>query len=202
MIPRPEHPKPQFQRESWQNLNGEWEFAFDHGVSGLARGLHLPETAYPQRILVPFCPESERSGIGYKDFMACVWYRRSLKIEEAQLEGRVLLHFGAADYETHVFINGEEAGVHRGGYASFSMEIGPWLHAGENSLTVQCIDDLRGGQQPRGKQCAQFYSKGCDYTRTTGIWQTVWLEFVPKTYLRGMKAAADLRGHVSLQIQV
>lgn len=202
MIPRPEHPKPQFQRESWQNLNGEWEFAFDHGVSGLARGLHLPETAYPQRILVPFCPESERSGIGYKDFMACVWYRRSFKIEEAQLEGRVLLHFGAADYETHVFINGEEAGVHRGGYASFSMEIGPWLHAGENSLTVQCIDDLRGGQQPRGKQCAQFYSKGCDYTRTTGIWQTVWLEFVPKTYLQGMKAVADMRGHVSLQIQV
>lgn len=201
MIPRPEHPKPQFQRESWQNLNGEWEFAFDHGVSGLARGLHLPETAYPQRILVPFCPESERSGIGYKDFMACVWYRRSLKIEETQLEGQVLLHFGAADYETHVFINGEEAGVHRGGYASFSMEIGPWLHAGENSLTVQCIDDLRGGQQPRGKQCAQFYSKGCDYTRTTGIWQTVWLEFVPKTYLQGMKAVADMYGRVSLQIQ-
>ena len=121
-IPRKEHPKPQMQRLNWMNLNGEWDFAFDFGNSGIARRLFEKEKL-DQKIIVPFCPESELSGIGYKDFIPAVWYLRTFELTEAQRNGRVLLHFGAVDYECHVWINGKEAGVHKGGYASFRFDI-------------------------------------------------------------------------------
>ena len=103
---RQEHPNPQFERENWLNLNGEWAFAFDFGKSGMQRKWYAAEEEAKQyfthTIQVPFCPESTLSGIGYKDFMPAVWYRRNITIEENQLQGRVLLHFGAVDYECHV----------------------------------------------------------------------------------------------------
>lgn len=174
------------QRENWMNLNGEWGFTFDFGNSGIDRKFY--EGAKPERtITVPFCPESDLSGIGYKDFMAAVWYYRTVTLTKEQLKGRVLLHFGAVDYECRVWVNGREAGMHRGGYTSFCFDITKLVTEGENSLTVYAGDDLRSGDQPKGKQSSLFYSHNCDYTRTTGIWQTVWMEFVPESYIESVQ---------------
>ena len=194
IIPRPEHPQPLMRRENWRNLNGEWLFEFDFGVSGAERGLSKPEKAdeYTKKITVPFCPESQLSGIGFKDFIPSVWYKRSITISEKQLSGRVILHFGAVDYECDVYINGKNAGNHFGGYSSFTLDITDLLTAGENDLTVNARDNLRSGKQPRGKQSGEYYSQGCDYTRTTGIWQTVWLEFVPEGYIKTAKYYPDI----------
>ncbi len=194
IIPRPEHPQPMMRRDSWQNLNGEWLFEFDFGASGAERGFYKPENAckYSKRITVPFCPESKLSGIGYKDFIPSVWYKRTVNISDEQLSGRVLLHFGAVDYECNVYINGKNAGSHFGGYSSFTFDITDLLKTGENDLTVNAKDDLRSAKQPRGKQSADFYSHDCDYTRTTGIWQTVWLEYVPSGYIKTAKYYPDV----------
>ncbi len=182
-IPRPEHPFPQFVRKDWMNLNGTWDFEFDFSVSGLERGFEK-RTDFQEQILVPFCPESDLSGIGYKDFIPAVWYHRTFSISEGQKEGRILLHFGAVDYDCRVFVNGKEAGRHKGGYVSFSFDITELSVAGENHLTVYAQDDTRSPMQPIGKQSDRYASHDCSYTRTTGIWQTVWLEFVPVHYIK------------------
>lgn len=192
-IPRFEHPKPQFERKNWMNLNGEWDFCFDNGRSGVARKLYESFDCYDKKITVPFCVESELSGIGYKDFIYGVWYKRTVNLSEENLNGRVFLHFGAADYKTVVFINGKKVGEHIGGYVSFSFEITEFVTAGENTVVVYCEDDTRNPMIPRGKQSEEFYSHGCDYTRTTGIWQTVWLEFTPVNYVRKVKYYPDYR---------
>lgn len=185
-IPRPEHPNPQFERSRWQNLNGLWDFEFDFGTTGLERKLY-ENPQFTKQILVPFCPESQLSGIGYTDFIPCCWYHRSFTIHAEDLNDAVYLHFGAVDYEAHVFINGQEAGTHKGGYTSFQVEISALLKEGENDLTVCAIDHPLEGKQPSGKQSDQYYSYGCYYTRTTGIWQTVWLEFAPKAHIKSVR---------------
>ncbi len=185
-MPRSEYPRPQMRRKEWMNLNGEWDFAFDFGNSGIARKLFLKE-GLDEKIIVPFCPESELSGIGYKDYMPAVWYQRSFELTDAQRSGRVLLHFGAVDYECRVWVNGKEAGSHKGGYVSFQFDITDLAVTGRNRVTVYAADDQRSGKQCKGKQSSQFYSFGCEYTRTTGIWQTVWLEFVPNRYIKSVK---------------
>ena len=114
-IPRKEYPRPQFERENWLNLNGEWAFEMDNGRSGEARGLYQEGAALADKILVPFCPESELSGIGHKDFMYGVWYKRTVSLTEAQLSGRAVLHFGAVDYHCKTYVNGVLAGEHKGG---------------------------------------------------------------------------------------
>ena len=179
---RKEHPKPQMQRENWQNLNGEWDFAFDFSCSGVERKFYERD-GLDQKIQVPFCPESDLSGIGYKDFIPAVWYQKKVTLTAKQLEGVVRLHFGAVDYECRVWVNGQEAGTHTGGYVSFCLDISKYVKEGENVLTVYAKDDVRNSRQCSGKQSEAFHSYGCMYTRTTGIWQTVWLEFVPKTYI-------------------
>ena len=196
MTTRNAYPRPELVRENWINLCGKWEFEFDFGKSGKPRGVarkeHLEKT-----IQVPFCPESELSGIGYKDFMPAVWYGKNIAVTEDDLKGNILLHFGAVDFLSHVYVNGELAGTHKGGYCSFTVDITKFLTAGENRIVVWAVDDVRPDAQPRGKQSRVFYSVGCDYTRTTGIWQTVWLEYVPKTYLKKIKInATDLGGTV------
>lgn len=199
---RQEYPRPQFVRDDWKNLNGKWEFEIDHGNSGKDRKLYEASSLADQ-INVPFCPESELSGIGYKDFMAAVWYRREFDIPENWKDKRILLHFGAVDYETTVWINGKEAGKHRGGYTPFSFEITDLLKNGNNVLTVNAVDDNRSGLQPRGKQSAGYYSAGCDYTRTTGIWQTVWLEAVPKSYIKKAKYISNPKdSSVNIELEV
>ncbi len=151
----------------------------------------LEKDEWSRKINVPFCPESKLSGIEYTDFIAAVWYRKSVTVTEAQLEGRVLIHFGAVDYETYLYVNGEEAGYHKGGYTSFTFDITEFLTAGENVIAVNARDDVRDPLVPRGKQSELYNSHGCDYTRTTGIWQTVWLEFVPKAYVKSFKLFPD-----------
>jgi len=191
MIYRTEHPKPQFQRDSWMNLNGSWDFEMDPGRSGEAREMFSETAAYTRTINVPFCMESALSGVAYTDFMPAVWYRRNVTVTEAQLAGRVILHFGAVDYRAVVYVNGTQVGEHRGGYVSFSFDVTETMKAGENVIAVYAEDDSRDGLIPSGKQCMRYASRGCYYTRTTGIWQTVWLEFVPKTYIKKTKYVTD-----------
>lgn len=185
-IPRPEHPQPQMERADWMNLNGEWDFAFDFGNSGIDRKLY-EKTEFSEKIMVPFCPESRLSGVEHKDFIPAVWYHRTFSISPNQSQSKILLHFGAVDYECHVWINGKEAGLHKGGYSSFHFDITSLINEGENHLTVYAGDDTRSGRQPRGKQSSKYDSSGCDYTRTTGIWQTVWLEFVPQCHIEKLQ---------------
>ena len=182
-IPRNEYPRPQFVREGWLNLNGRWQFEIDQGDSGRIRGL-VEKEKLDREILVPFCPESKLSGVGYTDFMAAVWYKRSFTLPEDATGKRVILHFGAVDYLTEVWINGKSVGTHKGGYTSFSFDITDALCEGENTLTVCAQDDTRSPHQPSGKQSHKYESYGCYYTRTTGIWQTVWLEWVDACYIR------------------
>lgn len=190
MIYRQEHPDPQWERSTWKNLNGQWEFDFDFSNTAIERELYKA-ASLPKKITVPFCPESELSGIGYRDFMPAVCYRRTVELSETELTGRVLLHFGAVDYESHIYINGELAGKHLGGYASFTLDITKLVRMGENTIFVIARDDVRSAQQPAGKQSNRHDSWGCFYTRTTGIWQTVWLEFVPERYVKKAKYYPD-----------
>lgn len=189
-IPRSEHPKPQFQRDNWMNLNGEWAFEIDNGCSGIARGLAEAETL-AGKITVPFCPQSVLSGVGQVDFIRGVWYKRRVTLTEAQCNACIYLHFGAVDYDATVFVNGQKAGTHRGGYTSFAFDITEFTHPGENIITVYAEDDERNPLIPVGKQSTQYHSYGCHYTRTTGIWQTVWLEFMPKTHIEKVKFYPD-----------
>ena len=182
-IPRSEYPRPQFVREGWMNLNGVWQFEIDHGDTGRKRGLAKKEKL-DSEILVPFCPESKLSGVEYKDFMRAVWYKRCFVLPEEAQSKRVILHFGAVDYLCEVWVNGVSVGTHKGGYTSFSFDITDALKEGENEITVCAQDDTRSGHQPSGKQSMTYESHGCHYTRTTGIWQTVWLEWVSPCYIK------------------
>ncbi|MEE1025729.1 MAG: glycoside hydrolase family 2 TIM barrel-domain containing protein [Acutalibacteraceae bacterium] len=192
-IPRPEYPKPQFERENWLNLNGVWQFEIDNGRSGIDRGLAEADAKLSDQILVPFCPESKLSGIENTDFMYGVWYKRTVTLTEQQCAQRVVLHFGAVDYTANVFVNGQKVGTHKGGYISFAMDITKFVTPGENVITVFAEDDTRCGNIPKGKQAHHYHSSGCNYTRTTGIWQTVWLEFTPKSYIKSVKYYPDYK---------
>ncbi|MBQ3529977.1 MAG: beta-galactosidase [Oscillospiraceae bacterium] len=187
MLYRTEHPKPQFERENWLNLNGEWQFEIDNSNSGAARNLFDTNEEFSLKINVPFCPESKLSGIGNVDFMNSVWYKRAFEITEKQIGNLTFLHFGAVDYEAIVYINGQKCFTHKGGYVSFCVDITDYIKVGTNIVTVNAIDDTRNRLIPSGKQCEAFGSYGCYYTRTTGIWQTVWLEFVPKIHIEKVK---------------
>ena len=189
-IPRAEHPNPQWERKTWKNLNGPWEFEFDFGCSAVERRL-WEKKRFDREILVPFCPESRLSGIGYTDFINGVAYRKNFELSQEELSGRVLLHFGAVDYEASVYVNGTLVGSHKGGYTSFSFDITKHVAPGPNTLFVAVKDDVRSGLQPKGKQAHLYASSGCDYTRTTGIWQTVWLEFVPERHIQSAKYYPD-----------
>lgn len=201
-ILRAEHPRPDFERSHWLNLNGEWEFEVDAGGSGEARGL-ISRKRLGNTILVPFCPESPLSGVGCLDFMETVWYRRKVTLPRAWQNRRVLLHFGAVDYETTVWVNGTLAGRHRGGYTPFTVEITKAIKGRVNEVVVRAEDRVRSGLQPSGKQSAKYDSWGCLYRRTTGIWQTVWLEAVGDTYIERVSVHADYEsGRVVVQADV
>ena len=193
-IPRPEHPRPQFQRDAWVNLNGPWTFAFDPGRSGLAAGWH-ESAGFDREIVVPFCPESMLSGVGHTDFIEAMWYHRRFDVP-ADWAGRdVLLHFGGVDYESEVFVDGRSVGRHFGGTVSFCHDITRFVQPGSShDLVVRVYDDVRSGVQPGGKQCPALHSRGCHYTRTTGIWQTVWLEAIAPGGLAGVQIVPDLDG--------
>ncbi|WP_394428620.1 glycoside hydrolase family 2 protein [Streptomyces sp. SGAir0957] len=178
-LPRPEYPRPQFAREAWLNLNGEWQFEIDRADTGLERGLR--ERDLSGRITVPFCPESELSGIGDTDFLEAVWYRRTVTVPAEWTDSRVLLHFGAVDHDTTVWADGVEVARHRGGFTPFTADLGEIAAPGREVTLVVRARDTRHGPQARGKQATWYANTHCHYTRTTGIWQTVWLEPVPRT---------------------
>jgi len=180
-IPKPEHPRPQSTRPDWLILNGTWDFERDRGDSGLERGLLERELA--EEILVPFAPESIASGIGDVDFLTAVWYRRRVRIPAGWSGRRVLLHFGAVDHDATVWVGGEEVARHRGGFTSFTADLGVRAHEEELVITVRARD-TRDEPQARGKQATWYANTECFYTRTTGIWQTVWLEPVPEAHIR------------------
>lgn len=188
-IPRPEYPRPQMVRSEWLNLNGEWQFEIDPGRSGRERG--LVDSPLRARIVVPFCPESTLSGVGNKDFMPAVWYRRSFDLPQGWNGRRILIHFGAVDYKTEAWVNGRSVGTHEGGYSSFTFDITSTILPENNVITVCAEDDIRSRMQPRGKQSALYHSQGGEYTRTTGIWQTVWLECVNDVYVTSLKIYSD-----------
>lgn len=189
-IPRPEYPRPQFQRSAWLCLNGEWEFEFDPGDSGLERG--ILQRSLSQRIQVPFCPESVLSGIGNTDFMNAVWYRREVTVPSTWADKDILLHFQAVDYDATIWVNGREVARHRGGFTPITCNLHGVVTAGENMvIMVRARDDHRL-PKPRGKQERQYANHGCEYTRTTGIWQTVWLEPVSYVHFKRPRITPDV----------
>jgi beta-galactosidase/beta-glucuronidase len=186
-VPRGEYPRPQFSRPDWLCLNGDWEFEVDAADSGLERG--LLNRGLRDRITVPFAPESELSGIGDTDFLEAVWYRRSFAVPDSWGGRRVLLHFGAVDHDATVWVDGIEVVRHRGGWTPFTVDLG--AVEGQLRVVVRARDTHRG-PQARGKQSSEWANHACDYTRTTGIWQTVWAEPVPEVHLRRPRITPDL----------
>ena len=190
--PRAEYPRPQFERADWVNLNGEWSFALDLSDSGRDRDFYNSK-GFDGRITVPFAPESKLSGIGYTDFINSVWYQRMIQIPSAWQGKRVKLNFGAVYYESEVYIDGRFVGRHYGGSDSFAFDITDFVGDGkEHSIVVHAESDLRSGTQPGGKQSTNYYSYGCSYTRTTGIWQTVWMEAVDDMALERVQVVTDI----------
>lgn len=188
-VPRAEHPRPDAFRENWVTLNGEWQFAIDPAGDGEQRGL-ISGKDLGAKITVPFCPESKLSGIGHYDLMKNVWYRRSLEVPAAMKGKRVRLHFGGVDYQAWVWINGTLAGTHVGGNVAFAFDITRHLREGANEIVVRAFDDTASGRQPTGKQ-THTVSEGCVYTRTTGIWQPVWLEAVGDSFVESFSIVPD-----------
>jgi beta-galactosidase/beta-glucuronidase len=190
-IPRPEYPRPDMVRADWLNLNGSWEFALDLTDTGEEKAF-IQGQGFDQRILVPFAPESPLSGIGRLDFLAAAWYKRTFALPESWTGKRVLIHFEACDYETTVWLNGQKVGVHVGGYTPSCFDLTPFLVSGENRLVVRARDDTRSGLQPTGKQSHRLNSYSCLYRRTTGIWQTVWLEPVSSPFIEKYSVVPNL----------
>ena len=191
-LPRPEYPRPQFEREAWMNLNGTWSFDFDFGKSGKDRNYQNSQDLGKQ-ILVPYCPESKLSGVQHVDFINCMWYQRKISIPSDWNNKKIFLNFGAVDYMAEIYIDGNIIQRHYGGSSSFSVDVTRFVKAGqEHNLVIQVKDDLRSGLQTGGKQCTGYYSGGCSYTRVTGIWQTVWMEAVAENGLKSTVVRSDI----------
>ncbi|HVF29217.1 MAG TPA: glycoside hydrolase family 2 TIM barrel-domain containing protein [Pyrinomonadaceae bacterium] len=176
-IPRREYPRPQFVRDQWMNLNGEWEFAFDDADEGTQLGWH-DGRKFEKRIVVPFPYQSELSGIGDRTVHERVWYARTFEVPTDWAGRDLLLNFGAVDYRSTVWVNGQQVGHNQGGHVPFQFDIAPYVKQGVNRLTVY-VEDAQDAHQPRGKQSTTGLPHDIDYYCTTGIWQTVWLEPVP-----------------------
>ena len=190
--PRAEYPRPQFEREQWVNLNGTWTFDFDFGKSGKDRRLQSAEK-FDKNITVPFCPESKLSGVGYTDFIEQMWYQRNITIPSDWNGKKIFLNFGAVDYCAEIYVNGKFVQRHFGGSSSFAVDLTRYVTPGKtHNLVVFVQDDLRSGLQTGGKQCGNYYSGGCSYTRTTGIWQTVWMEAVSADGLKSVFVRPDI----------
>ncbi len=190
-IPRPEHPRPDLFRPDWINLNGTWDFEIDNDQAGVKKKF-FNKTSLDSKIIVPFSPESKLSGVGNTDFMNMLWYRRNIEIPKEWDGKNVLLHIGGCDYQTTLYVNEKMVGTHKGGYISFTFNITEYLKASDNYITICVEDDIQSGNQFSGKQSKQPESYACFYTRTTGIWQTVWLEAVEKCHVTGYKIYSNI----------
>ena len=197
-VPRPEHPNPQFEREDWVNLNGEWKFELDRGISGRDRKFYEREHL-DSKIIVPFCPESKLSGVGNTDYLNCVWYLKRVNIKDC--DKRVILHFGAVDYESYIYVNSKQVYHNVGGYVGFDIDITDYVEMGKENIITVCAIDTHPNGKASGKQSENYYSIECCYTRTTGIWQTVWFEYVEKSYIKSVKYYTSTE-QKSVQIEV
>lgn len=199
--PKPEHPRPQLFRQNWINLNGTWGFEIDASDSGLERGLVTRELQ--GEILVPFAPESALSGVEHVDFMEAVWYRHTVTVPQEWAGQRILLHFGAVDHDATVWVNGVEVARHRGGFTPFSADLTGVAEAGAEALIVVRARDSRHEMQARGKQATWYNNTHCQYTRTTGIWQTVWMEAVPEVHIKRLRMTPNLaESAITLEVPV
>ncbi len=219
---RKEHPRPIFYRKDWINLNGQWSCEFSKDIKGFSKR-KLNKKKFTKKINVPFCPESKLSGIGHTDFIQEIYYQKTFKIPETWKNKKILLHFGGVDYESTIYINKKKVGFNQGGSTPFSLEISSSLNKNtENDLKLYVIDKRCAGSpepkfdykgrgvfrsqddikkwvlnknrfQPRGKQSTFRHSYGCYYTRTTGIWQTVWLEAVNHKNIKNINIQANVK---------
>ena len=202
-IPRPEHPRPDFMRDTFYNLNGVWEFAFDDNNIGLKEGWYKPNYKLDKTITVPFCYQSVASGIGPTDEIhPIMWYRRKFTVP-TEMQGRnILMNFGAVDYEAMVYVNGMAVGGHKGGYTPFQLDVTPFLTEGENDLCVRVVD-MPDPVQPRGKQNWKEGLYLCWYTPHSGIWQTVYLEAASETRIDYIHVTPDIdKGLASVEIML
>jgi hypothetical protein len=193
-IPRSEHPQPQFMRSQWSTLNGPWEFAFDDWNEGLAEHWNAGLKTFPRRITIPYCFESKLSGIVDTGFHPLAWYRRQFEIPSAWRGRRVLLHFGAVDYRAWVWLNGQLLGAHEGGNVPFSFDVTSALRPGQNIVVVRAEDPPEDRAIPRGKQYWKLQSESIFYTRTSGIWQPVWLEATGAAHFENIHVIAGQDG--------
>ena len=199
------HPRPQLTRPRWIDLSGPWEFAFDDADVGLDYGWENRTDVFDRTITVPFPPESRASGIGDPAPHPVVWYRRAFRADPADRRERLLLHFGAVDYRASVWVNGQLVARHEGGHTPFSADITSVLgdDGDENVLVVRAEDQPADLAQPRGKQDWEPEPHKIWYHRTTGIWQPVWLEPVPSTYIAELRWTPDLdRGLLGVQVRL
>jgi beta-galactosidase/beta-glucuronidase len=182
------HPRPLLRRERWTRLDGSWDFAWDaHGAWQLPS-----DVSFDKEILVPFAPETPASGLGVIEPHRVCWYQRTFSAPQLHGEDRLMLNFGAVDHQARVWVNGHLAAEHEGGYTPFSTDVTTLLQAGEQVITVRAEDHPGDLGQPRGKQDWQPEPHVVWYPRTTGIWQTVWLEVVPAVRIAAVHWRADV----------
>jgi beta-galactosidase/beta-glucuronidase len=199
--------RPQLVREHFQDLSGEWEFAFDDLDIGLSEGWHKGATALASKITVPFPPESKLSGIHDPSFHSIFWYRRVLTAADLKASGydhsqSLILHFGAVDYRCEIWLNGSKVGSHEGGHVSFSVDLTHALRESENVLVLRVEDDPLDVTQPRGKQDWLETPHVIWYNRTSGIWQPVWMEAVSKLHVKSLRWQTDaIRGEIALDVE-
>lgn len=190
-VPRSEYPRPQFERDCWLSLNGQWRFDFDDNNLGVKAGWFArPELSH--QITVPYTYQSKLSGINNQDFHDIVWYSKKFDREEQLKDKRIILNFGAVDYKADVWVNGIHLITHEGGHVPFSVEVTNVIKEKDNLIVVRAEDYTKDLELPRGKQYWRRTSEGIFYTRTTGIWQSVWLEGVAKAFLSKVWVTPDL----------
>ncbi len=181
-----DYPRPQFVRREWENLNGEWNFVFDDNDEGEIKE-YFNNFPINKKINVPFTYETKLSGIEDESIHYIIWYNKKINISKEQLEDKkLILNFEGSDYKTKVWINGKYIGENIGAYSRFSFDIEKHIVYGENDITIK-VEDSLSKDQPRGKQRYKRESWKCWYIQTTGIWKTVWLEWVSRKYLKGVK---------------
>src|SRR6478736_1363089 len=184
-VPFPEYPRPQLQRNDWLNLNGKWDYIGGNDVADAVTATQVPSFDKSEKITVPYPPESYLSGIQKKQEIN-MWYKRTFTLPASYNGKHVLLNFGAADYQTTVFINNKKAGTHIGGYDAFGFDITSYLQNGNNTIVVG-VQDKNDGRSVSGKNGPRG-----DYTFTSGIWQTVWLEPVSGNYIQSIRLTPDV----------